>query len=73
MGSPVTEKIRLAVSFNAPERTIIELQGPALDAYNKWVEDGDDISYDELADAIMEQCEEHVAAWTMLDEWNYAN
>lgn len=72
MGTSVTEKIRLAVSFDAPENTIIELQGPALEAYRKWAEDGDDASYDELSDAIMEQCEEHVAAWTMLRDWDYA-
>lgn len=72
MGSPVTEKIRLAVSFNAPENTVIELQGPALEAYRTWVEDQDDASEEALADAIMEQCEDHVAMWTTLDGWNFA-
>lgn len=72
MGSPVSEKIRLAVSFDAPENTVIELQGPALAAYYRWLEDGDDAAADELSDAIMEQCEEHVAAWTMLRDWDYA-
>lgn len=72
MGTSVTEKIRLRVSFDAPENTIIELQGRALEAYYKWQEDGDDSAADELADAIMDQCEEHVAAWTMLRDWDYA-
>lgn len=73
MGPSVSEqKIRLAVSFDAPENTVIELQGPTLEAYNRWVEEGSDEAADELSDAIMEQCEEHVAAWTMLRDWDYA-
>lgn len=72
MGPTVTEKIRLTVSFDAPETTTIELQGPALEAYRKWQEDGDDVSADELADAIMDQCEDHVAQWTMLRDWDHA-
>lgn len=72
MGTSVSERIRLAVSFDAPENTVIELQGPALAAYYRWLEDGDDTSADELSDAIMEQCEEHVALWTTLNSWDYA-
>lgn len=67
------QPIRLRVSFNAPENTVIELQGPALEAYKAWVESGSDEDESYLADMLMEQSEDHVAMWTTLEEWDYAN
>jgi len=74
MGPPVNEQqpVRLSVRFNAPENTVIELQGPALAAYREWVETQSTEDEQYLADMIMEQCEDHVAMWTTLDEWDFA-
>lgn len=68
--SPYENPVKLRVTFDAPENTEIVLQGPALQAYYDWL--GGEGSEDELAEAIMEQCEGHVAMWTMLRDWNYA-
>jgi len=62
--------IKLRVSFDAPETITLVLQGPALQAYYDWM--SGEGSEDELAEAIMEQCEEHVAMWTMLRDWDHA-
>lgn len=71
MGTSVTEKpVRLSVRFNRPENTVITLQGKTLDAYRIWQEDGDEVAEEFLANMIMEQCEDHVALWTTLDEWD---
>lgn len=62
--------IKLRVSFDAPETTTIVLQGPTLQAYLDW--SAGDIDEEDLAEAIMAQCEDHVASWTMLREWDHA-
>lgn len=71
-GFPVSNEtpVRLAVSFRAPERTVIQLQGPTLDAYYEWLETEDDEAEVALAEAILDQCEGHIEMWTTLDEWD---
>lgn len=70
--NPYENPVRLAVSFQAPENTIITLQGPALAAYYEYLEDGSDEAYDLLAEAITDQCEDHIVMWTYLDHWDNA-
>lgn len=70
--NPYENPVRLVVSFDAPENTTIVLQGPALTAYYEYLEDESDEAADALSEAIMDQCEEHIAAWTMLRDWDYA-
>lgn len=70
MGCPVSEPVRLRVSFDAPETTTIELQGPALQAYRDW--QAGLIDEEVFEEVVMEQCEDHVAQWTLLRDWNEA-
>jgi hypothetical protein len=74
MGSTVSDQyenpVKLTVSFDAPETTTIVLQGPTLQAYYDWL--AGDIEEDDLSEAIMEQCEDHVTQWTRLRDWDTA-
>lgn len=66
--------VRVRVAFNAPDPAHIELQGPALRAYHRWVEDGGSFdSENDLADAIYEQCEDYILNWSTLDTWDEEN
>lgn len=63
--------IRLRVSFTAPDPTNIVLQGPALDAFYTWLESGDEADHDTFIEALTDQLEDHIAQWTMIDEWDH--
>lgn len=65
------EPVRLSVSFTAPDPTSIVLQGPALEAFYVWLESGSDEDHDEFIDKLADQCEDHIAQWTMIEEWNH--
>lgn len=64
--------LRLKVSFEEPEVTHIVLQGPALEAYFAWQLSGDDADHDAFMDALHDQCEDHIAQWTRIRDWDYA-
>jgi hypothetical protein len=58
------------VKFNPPDPTVIRLQGPALRAYEQWLEDPSWDNEEALTDAIYEQCEHHVLMWSTVNEWS---
>lgn len=62
--------VKLRVSFNRPESTSVVLQGPALDAYYEYLESGDDGDYDYFVDMLHDQLEDHIAAFTTIDDIN---
>ena len=61
--------VKLEVAFQAPDPAVIVLQGPALEAYYEWKSSGSWEDEDYLNDLIMEQCEDYVAGFTLLDDW----
>ena len=63
--------VALRISFTAPDPTHVVLQGPALAAFRTWQESGDDADHEVFMDCLFEQVEDHVAQWTMIEEWNY--
>lgn len=64
--------VELRVSFDAPDTVTLVLQGPALEAYLAWKYSGTDEGHDEFMDALQEQCEDHIAQWTFIRDWDYA-
>lgn len=61
----------IEVTFEAPDPTVIRLQGPALNSYNRWLEDPSWDNEEALADAIYQQCENHVTMWSTVRNWEY--
>ncbi len=57
------------VAFEAPDPTVIKLQGPALRAYEAWLLDPSWQREEDLADAIYEQCEHYVMMWSSIESW----
>lgn len=57
------------VRFDPPDPCVITLQGPALRAYERWLEDPSWENEEELTDAIYEQCENWVMMWSSVAEW----
>lgn len=67
---PGLPPVKVSVSFRPPEPCVIELQGPALRQYYRWLEDPDEGNEDELEQRIYEQMEHHILLWTQLDNWD---
>lgn len=67
---PGLPPVKVWVEFRPPEPTVIELQGPALRAYYRWLEEADDASEEWLEEKIYEQCENHIVLWSRLHEWD---
>jgi hypothetical protein len=66
MSGEYENPVKLRVSFDRPESTIVVLQGPALDAYFEWQESGDDGDYDYFLDELHNQLEDHIVTYTMI-------
>lgn len=69
MSATYTNPVKLSVSFDKPRPAEIVLQGPALTAYYDWKLSGADEDLEYLEELIIEQTEDHVAAWTLLGDW----
>jgi len=63
--------IRLHVSFTRPDSAEVVLQGPALEAFYTWLETGDEQDHIEFTEKLLEQMEDHIIAWTHIDEWTH--
>lgn len=72
MSGQYDEGVRLRVSFEEPELTHIVLQGPALEALYAWKLSGADEDYEAFMEELQTQCEDHIAQWTTIRDWNYA-
>jgi hypothetical protein len=68
--NPYENPVKLRVSFDAPESITMVLQGPTLQAFYDW--QAGEIDEDAFTEAVYGQCEDHVANWTQIREWNYA-
>lgn len=65
--------ILVRVKYDGPSNKVIELQGPSLRAYHRWLEDGGTArSEEDLAQAILDQTSDHILRTTGLYDWTYA-
>jgi hypothetical protein len=71
--SPYENPVKLRVSFSAPETTTVVLQGYALEAYREWQLSGDDADEEYFMEMLADQLESHIAAWTMIDDWDLSD